>query len=384
MGPSHPRPVRRGPPPRRPTPIDVLDLGDQFRQRRREPATQPAQLGRERGQPAVAVRRVAGRPGRDRPVPRPDCLIRRRWPRTRPAGGDSAAQRSAGGRGRSPAGQPASAPGQRGQVARTDPPAGAGQQPGQRRPGSVVGQHAQRRHDVATSGVVSSPPRPTTSTGSPAASSASASSGICERRRTSTAAVRSPAGRVRHSSRSRSGSQARLVLDGLACSADATRPGLRRRAGRAARLPPRRGRSGAATALAASQDPLGRCGSWWPAGTPVAGVAVGVRERRREPADVARARAPPAVDRLERIADRRDRMAAAEQAAQHLDLSVTGVLVLVEQHRRVPRTLATATSGSSASRAANAIWSPKSTAAQLTLGARRTRAPAGAAPGDAR
>ena len=43
-----------------------------------------------------------------------------------------------------------------------------------------------------TSGVVSSPPSPTISTGKPASRSASASSGICERRRTSTAAVRSP------------------------------------------------------------------------------------------------------------------------------------------------------------------------------------------------
>ncbi len=60
--------------------------------------------------------------------------------------------------------------------------------------------------------------------------------------------------------------------------------------------------------------------------------AVGTPERLGEATDVARAGAPPAVDGLERIADRRDGVAVAEQAVQHRDLGVAGVLVLVEEH----------------------------------------------------
>ena len=55
--------------------------------------------------------------------------------------------------------------------------------------------------------------------------------------------------------------------------------------------------------------------------------------------DVAGGRAPPAIDRLEGIANCRDRVApalagdtAGEQAAQHDRLRCGGVLVLIEQH----------------------------------------------------
>ena len=66
---------------------------------------------------------------------------------------------------------------------------------------------------------------------------------------------------------------------------------------------------------------------------------VGPRERDVEGAHVAGTRTAPAVDRLERIADRGDRVPAAEQPAQHDDLRVAGVLVLVEQHCAVARPL---------------------------------------------
>ena len=59
------------------------------------------------------------------------------------------------------------------------------------------------------------------------------------------------------------------------------------------------------------------------------------REVRGEPAQVARARAAPAVDGLARVADRGDRVAAAEQRPQQDQLGVAGVLVLVEQHHLV-------------------------------------------------
>src|SRR5699024_9118942 len=40
--------------------------------------------------------------------------------------------------------------------------------------------------------------------------------------------------------------------------------------------------------------------------------------------------ASPPIDRLARIADRRDRMAVTEQSTQQYELRMTGVLVLVE------------------------------------------------------
>ncbi len=58
-----------------------------------------------------------------------------------------------------------------------------------------------------------------------------------------------------------------------------------------------------------------------------------------EPAEVARARAAPAVDRLARVADRGDRVPVAEQGAQQHELRVAGVLVLVEQHHLVATAL---------------------------------------------
>ena len=59
------------------------------------------------------------------------------------------------------------------------------------------------------------------------------------------------------------------------------------------------------------------------------------REVGGEPAQVAGARAAPAVDGLARVADRGHRVPAAEQRAQQHQLGVAGVLVLVEQDHLV-------------------------------------------------
>ena len=74
-----------------------------------------------------------------------------------------------------------------------------------------------------------------------------------------------------------------------------------------------------------------------------AGCWSSVAERVREPVDVAGRGAAPAVDRLQWIADRSHRPAVGEQPGQHLDLGVAGVLVLVEQHHVIARSLYRAT-----------------------------------------
>ena len=66
--------------------------------------------------------------------------------------------------------------------------------------------------------------------------------------------------------------------------------------------------------------------------------AVDLTEVVAELQDVAGGRTPPAVDRLERVADRRDRVPAAEECPQQSGLRGGGVLVLVEQHHREPLT----------------------------------------------
>ena len=67
-----------------------------------------------------------------------------------------------------------------------------------------------------------------------------------------------------------------------------------------------------------------------------------------EPDQVVRARAAPAVDGLGRVADRGHRVAARrgpEQAAQHGQLRMPGVLVFVQQHGRIPGPLGPADLG---------------------------------------
>ena len=69
-------------------------------------------------------------------------------------------------------------------------------------------------------------------------------------------------------------------------------------------------------------------------------VRVHLRERRREALEPARARTPPAVDRLVRVAHRGDRVPAAEERAEQGQLGVGRVLVLVEQDDPEPLPLA--------------------------------------------
>ena len=70
------------------------------------------------------------------------------------------------------------------------------------------------------------------------------------------------------------------------------------------------------------------------------GPAIGQREVRRERVDVADAGAPPAVDRLTRVADRGDRMTwplADEQRREQQALGHRRVLVLIEKHHAIAR-----------------------------------------------
>ena len=76
------------------------------------------------------------------------------------------------------------------------------------------------------------------------------------------------------------------------------------------------------------------------AGRPAAGhPPAGHGEVSDETAQVAGAGAAPAVDRLAGVADRGDRVAAAEQRLQQHQLGVAGVLVLIEEHDLVAGTL---------------------------------------------
>ena len=117
----------------------------------------------------------------------------------------------------------------------------------------------------------------------------------------------------------------------------------------AAHTPPRPPRSGAGSSTGTS-GACARSSAWSTAAVSstrpalrklveswrtVAGAPRPVGKSSREPAQVARACAAPAVDRLARVADRGDRVSAAEQGAQQHELCVAGVLVLIEQHHLV-------------------------------------------------
>ncbi len=73
--------------------------------------------------------------------------------------------------------------------------------------------------------------------------------------------------------------------------------------------------------------------------------AVRLGEMCREAVEVRHRRTPPAVDRLARVTDRRDRVPAAEQADEHPPLRDAGVLVFVEQHHPGARPLGDADLG---------------------------------------
>ena len=208
-----------------------------------------------------------------------------------------------------------------------------------------------------TSGTVSRPPSPTTSTGMPRASSAAAQPA-------GTATACGPAPRCR-----RAGAPRRAAVPGprarrpgrasVGCRSSAAEPGRP-----AARPRPRRSRSSAHSMRPRSLRP--RAG---PQPRHVLGLlaqlaldtgggvedplavaeARGQLAHRRGPGrprgsrgrtpEVAGAGAAPAVDRLARVADRGHRVAAAEQRLEQHELRVAGVLVLVEQHDAVPRAL---------------------------------------------
>ncbi len=196
----------------------------------------------------------------------------------------------------------------------------------------------------ATSGTASSPATPTTSTGTPRALSASAIGAASALRRTSTAAVGVAAP-----------SSHRAVVgsgpDGLPPShvrsrhRTAVRTGwcrARRQAGAAARAPSTERRRALRRHRVGQMQGARRVA---PAGPQFQGRgrrAVGERKVGGEPGQVRRRRAPPAVDRLDRITHRGERQAfvdaGAEQRRQRHPLRMPGVLVFVEQHH--PETLA--------------------------------------------
>ena len=237
----------------------------------------------------------------------------------------------------------------------------------------------------ATSGTVSRPPRPTTSTGIPRASSAARSAGNWDRLRQSTAmsAARTPAAAGRPARAGRPGpcpaagassaadlrgDPGRLVRRGLQQGADhppAPGPLRRRDQPRHLAAPPPAAPPGSGGGV---QDPPGvaEAGGQQPDLRPACRACRarrprpgGHREVGDEPAQVAGAGAAPAVDRLARVADGGDRVAAAEQRLQQHQLGVAGVLVLVEQHDLVAGPLGRADLGMAAAiRAASAIWSP--------------------------
>ncbi len=246
----------------------ALDVGHEFGQRRRHPATQPPKFLRERRQPRVPRRRVAGRPARGRRAPRSASAARRAPASLRPARDEasrrarsrSAARSRAPMRHRAPVSSRARA-----------------------EPRSCRTSTRRVATTSTTSGVVSRPPSPTISTGSPSACSASASSGICERRRTSTAAVRVAglAARPTPCAAARRPSAPRPRRSACAPCGRARRPGARGgpKFDRRDRRPqwrghlrsPRRRISRSLRKLVASGELRGRS-------------AVGGREGRREPA----------------------------------------------------------------------------------------------------
>ena len=231
-------------------------------------------------------------------------------------------------------------------------------------------QHPQRATTSCTSGTASRPPRPTTSTGMPRASSACRSGTNCDRLRHSTAmsdgrtfAARPsghgcPSGAMPRPAGQQRGDLGRHPL-GLV--EDRVQQG----AGHRAPLGPvRRGDQPRDVGRLVPQFRLdGRCRVEHPRGVAEAGGQLQHRGRARgrrgaerpdpghhrevggEPAQVAGARAAPAVDGLARVADRGHRVPAAEQRPQQHQLGVAGVLVLVEQHDLVAGALGRADLG---------------------------------------
>ena len=219
----------------------------------------------------------------------------------------------------------------------------------------------------ATSGTVSSPPRPTTSTGMPRAASAARSAGNWARLRQSTAMSRGctpsarPSGDGSPSGASPAGSASSVATcsatqsasaAAVSVSAQVTRPRPAGPAAAPAAAPRGRPRAALPAVRPRRRGPGRCCGNWWTAcglalaGPPAPGPARQRNRARRphrevaaEPAQVARAGPAPAIDGLARVAHRGHRVTAAEQGPQQDQLGMAGVLVLVQQHHLVPAAL---------------------------------------------
>ena len=281
----------------------------------------------------IRQREYAVRRDPDRRWRRPGTRCRRRAPAARRSGRDWSGRRPG------PIVEFAGALPQRGEVAGTEAPARAGQHPHRRgargrdrRPAAASPPRRRPRRRPAD------PARPTTSTGSPRARSASAIGAASALRRTSTAAVGAGAPSVVGLAVARR----QVVGDPLPFGGHivtAARSGpcrARRRGGPAVRgTATERRRASADTALATCRV-LGGLRQLVRSSSVGAGAAVGAGEVGGEPRQVGRRRAAPAVDRLDRVADRGQRQPvvdpAAEQRRQRDPLRVPGVLVLVEQH----------------------------------------------------
>ena len=320
------------------------------RPQRRGEVRQPRPADRAEG-PAAAARPALGRELRDRVERVHDAALVDRVGLDDHVG--VGATRRAPGHDRASAlrrrGRAASSPDQAASACRSDAPSRVRAPVSRRmsaspRDGSCAA--CRRATRSTTSGADSSPPRPTTSTGSPASRRARRRVSNCDRFRQSTAAVTrsrpGPAGR--HRSRDELRDRARLVLDAssatCACTRPSPAPGRAASTGTATRVAD--ARSGAATWLAAARISAvvaPRGGQLVHVGGRARAVRVDLRERRGEPLQTARARSAPPVDRLVRVADRGHRVPAAEQRAEQGQLRVGRVLVLVEQHHPEPRAL---------------------------------------------
>ncbi len=247
-------------------------------------------------------------------------------------------------------------PAERHEVARPDPPPRAGQQPDHRAGRGRVVQHPQSRDDVGHLGDVEQPAEPDHLDRDPAR----LDGGAQHRELGPLAAEHGDVGRADAGAvvlgpgvpvRGRARRQVQQPLDPCRDPGRLVRRGVQQGADHPPPPGPPRGRDQPRHLRRLGAQPLlqggggvqhapgvaeaggqrqtgpagrracpGRSRSRWPPGS------------RRRTGQVARAGAAPAVDRLAGIADRGDRMAAAEQSLQQHPLGDVGVLVLVEQH----------------------------------------------------
>ena len=223
-----------------------------------------------------------------------------------------------------------------------EPPARPGQHPHRGDPRRGVGGQPQHRDDVGDlRACANSPASPTTSTGTPRAVSASAIGAASALRRTRTAVVGTGTPDARASSYRRatwSATQSRSV-DTSVNNAHRTSPGRASGRGISSRTATDRRRACDGDRVGQLQGPrrVAPAGAQFERGR---GGAVRTAEVGGEPRQVGRRGAAPSVDRLDGIPDRGQGQfvvdSPAEQRRQRDALSVTGVLVLVEQHHPVP------------------------------------------------